>query len=46
VTKGCGKLEVIPVEASGSIGLMEKTGHMFNFAMGDIDFPLMEGEEE
>jgi len=46
VTKGCGKLEVIPVEASGSINLMEKVGHMFNFVMGDIDFPPMDGEEE
>ena len=45
VTKGCGKLEVIPVEASGSINLIEKVGHMFNFVMGDIDFPLMEGED-
>jgi hypothetical protein len=46
VTKGCGKLEVIPVEASGSINLIEKVGHMFSFVMGDTDFPLMEGEEE
>ena len=45
VTKGCGKLEVIPVEASGSTNLIENVGHMFNFLMGDIDFPLMEGED-
>jgi hypothetical protein len=46
VTKGCGKLEVIPVEASGSIGLIEKVGHMLNFVFGDMDFPLMESEGE
>jgi hypothetical protein len=34
------------VEASGSINLIEKVGHMFSFVMGDTDFPLMEGEEE
>jgi hypothetical protein len=45
VTKGCGKLEVIPVEASGLNDLLYKVGHMFNFVMGDIDFPLMEGED-
>jgi hypothetical protein len=46
VTKGCGKLEVIPEHTLGSISLIEKAGNIFNFAMGDIECPLMEGEGE
>jgi hypothetical protein len=45
VSKGCGVLEVIPVEATGSIDAIEKVGNIFNFVMGCTDFPLMEGED-
>lgn len=45
VTKGCGKLEVIPEHNTGLNDLLYKVGHMYNFVMGDTEFPLMDGEE-
>jgi hypothetical protein len=45
VTKGCGKLEVIPEHSTGLNDLLYKVGQMFNFVMGDIECPLMEGED-